>query len=906
MLVAAILAVVSSSREASARVEATALAGQPFGVATVTLPARVGAALDPRQLTISDAERRLHYPVVTSGGFRRVLGQLLGADNPPAQTVTVLFLFRGDRPLTLTLNTPTPTEIVVAPQRRPGRAHARMLNEWWREYNAHARRQKQAGDYPTFVHDYLIGMLGQRLELAPPLLTRVTNPTAASTETRRTLELLAGTEKIRADALRRTMQSGILRREAATLPPPRDVAWTPWTWNDQPAGIDIEPIAMHVPQECFYVRFGSFSNYLWLDHLTDEYGGDISRMVAKRGIETSHGGPEEQMALKQTTLGDLLGEQVIADVAIIGMDAYEQEGAAAGILFQARNQLLGRDLRGQLTDALNKNKERHATLEKIDVGGREVLFLSTPDNRLRSFYAVDGDFHLVTTCRRIVERFFETGAGRGALGASDEFRFARAHMPTARGDTVFVYFSRAFFQGLVSPQYQVELARRLEASTDLTLIKLAQLAAGGEGFPGVSTDQLIAGGFLPVGFGRRPDGSGPILTDETVIDSLRGPQGSFLPIPDTPLKAVTPTEAHQYAAKAEYYMRNWKQLDPIAAGIKRYALDNKGKERIVIDAVIAPFEETKYGWVASVLGPATQERIQTAPDDIISVQAHVQGGLLDASIPPHHMFLGVRDTLPATDLRPDGLLKMLQILRTTPGYLGGWPKPGYLDWLPLGLGGSDPDPFGYSQLLFGLWRRQFDAFSVLSFDRGLLEYVSPHLRPVVDPVPAQLRVRVGDLSQAQLRHWLNAMNYERSRQTTIGNLDSMQHIHRQLAVPLEESQATLEDLFDASLVCTLGGDYKLMRNDRGDRWWTSSKLTDQLDVPPDYQSPVLQWFRGANAHLRKTPAGVVVHAQIDMQRNSKTPRFVLPPVLNMFNGDKKPAGVKLPGEKPAKRGQEFE
>jgi uncharacterized OsmC-like protein len=26
--------------------------------------------------------------------------------------------------------------------------------------------------------------------------------------------------------------------------------------------------------ECFYIRFGKFSNYLWLDNLTEEYGGD--------------------------------------------------------------------------------------------------------------------------------------------------------------------------------------------------------------------------------------------------------------------------------------------------------------------------------------------------------------------------------------------------------------------------------------------------------------------------------------------------------------------------------------------------------------------------------------------------------------------------------------------------------
>jgi len=39
---------------------------------------------------------------------------------------------------------------------------------------------------------------------------------------------------------------------------------------------------MHVPEECFYVRFGRFSNYLWLNHLLDDYGGDLAQMITLR------------------------------------------------------------------------------------------------------------------------------------------------------------------------------------------------------------------------------------------------------------------------------------------------------------------------------------------------------------------------------------------------------------------------------------------------------------------------------------------------------------------------------------------------------------------------------------------------------------------------------------------------
>jgi len=125
------------------------------------------------------------------------------------------------------------------------------------------------------------------------------------------------------------------------------------------------------------------------------------------------------------------------------------------------------------------------------------------------------------------------------------------------------------------------------------------------------------------------------------------------------------------------------------------------------------------------------------------------------------MFLGVQDMVPLSDLPPKGLMQTLQLIRSTPGYLGGWPKPGFLDVLPLGLGGT-PDQYGFSKLLFGLWRRQGNGFSVLSFDPQLLADVTPNLRAVEAAEPAQIRVHVTDLSQSKLAAWINATWYPAS------------------------------------------------------------------------------------------------------------------------------------------------
>jgi len=170
---------------------------------------------------------------------------------------------------------------------------------------------------------------------------------------------------------------------------------------------------------------------------------------------------------------------------------------------------------------------------------------------------------------------------------------------------------RAVFRGLVSPQYQIEMSRRLRATANLQLVKLAQLAATAEGKPADTIDQLIAAEVLPPGFGRNTDGSGPIVERDRVIDSLRGEQGSFTPIPDVELRGVTASEAERYSARALYYQENWRQMDPLMVGMKRYALGEGNIERLVIDANISPLAEEKYGWLMSMIGPPTDVRIVT-------------------------------------------------------------------------------------------------------------------------------------------------------------------------------------------------------------------------------------------------------------------------------------------------------
>ncbi len=340
---------------------------------------------------------------------------------------------------------------------------------------------------------------------------------------------LLGAESVRLAMQKETLLRKVQSLEEPSLPLPKPVAPPAVEIPNVPGEVEIEPIARHVPAECYYLRCGSFANFQWLRTTIDIWGGNLRDMVAIRGLDYDiRGHLETQLALRETVLSKLLGDAVIADVALVGTDTFFREGAAVGVLFQARNNAgLAAAIGSQRQEVLKG--DRTASEKSVDIGGRKVSLVSTPDNRVRSFYAVDGDFHLVTTSQTIVRRFFESGKGTDALADLKEFRYARTLMPVSRKDALFIYLSDPWFRLLVSPQYRVEMTRRMQSEAEIELMHLARLAARAEKQPAETVDQLITGGFLPKQFGAHPDGSRLVVSGAAMVDSARAQGGHFCP-----------------------------------------------------------------------------------------------------------------------------------------------------------------------------------------------------------------------------------------------------------------------------------------------------------------------------------------------------------------------------------------
>jgi hypothetical protein len=875
---ATLLASLASLDRVQGQVTGQAALGQPFGVGRIEV--QLDRRLPPEPLglegiSVFAQNGRLLYPAndhrTVAPIVKELLGQVPLRGGPvrelagglvrdlllePPRKAQIFFLFTGTEPLEITVQSRGRTTLRLVPQNNP-RMHQQLLRQWWDQYAASPGLLTKKPDYPPLVENYLTAMLASRLQL--PLPERKT--TMLQDRIPKELGMAMGTETVRIDLERERMLERTPEAEMADQPLPEPFEVAPLEVPEV-KDVKVDPLAERVPAECFYVRFGSFSHFLWFQDALATWGGDLQNLVALRGLDSqTRRRFEEQLVLRSSALAKLLGDTVVADVAIIGDDLFLQEGGAYGLLFYARaSALLANDFQGQRAERLKKNdgvKE-----EKVTIEGHEVSYLSTPDGSVRSYYASDGNYHFVTTSKTLVRRFLETASGRGSLGASPEFRNARSLMPQSRDDTVFIYLSDAFFRNLVSPHYQIELGRRVRSLADIELAQLALLASAAEGKPDDTLEALSQGGFLPPQFGRRPDGSQTILDkDGEVHDSLRGHRGQFVPIPDVEVTSVTASEAETYRQLGEFYQDNWGRLDPVIVGIKREDAGNR-RDRVTIDVRMTPVAKANFAKLQQAVGTADEKQLAPIDGNIIA---------FELIRPDSRLFGGLQDLGMPFDLGSGGWLPTVALRNTLVGYLGTMgAQPqllGFLEWRM-----NQPDVNGMSSTPAGIWRRQYGEFNIYSLQPELLMNVAPQLRFEPAKPAAQLRVRVADPTRSGVPPMLNKFGYLRTRETSLGNLRLLLQMTQQLHVPGPNAKTAAELLLNAKLICPLGGQYVYRETDGGG-YWTSTVLESQSAgqdaVPAGFVTPPLSWFRGMALDAQVDPAAVSAHVDLQMQLPEK-------------------------------------
>jgi hypothetical protein len=878
-------------------VRAEAVNGVPFGVGMISfrLPPECIGDLDPAMLIrtgavrVSDSQRRILYTTFGQPPAARFFRNIFGhAENPTEEIISCWFLYKGDEPLQVTIDGCQPLRFQLAPKEvREGKAN-RLVNQWWKEYVRGAEAASKAGDYPDLIEAYLMSMLATRLDIPVPRKQRPKEDPLTETA-----NLLMDVESIRSELVRGWF-AGQLENEPADRPVPSPIVWQPIAAEGTPDDVVIEPMAERVPVDCFYFRFGTWDNQVWVKKLLEEFGGDLTRMVSLRGYQARVQQKFlDQLALESTQLDEWFGGNLIKDVAIIGSDTYFSSGPAIGVLLHASGSKTLADLIGAKRKSFAESRPGEINLNNVPIGGREVSLLSTLDNRYRSFHVVDGDFHLITNSRTLAEKFLSCQETGNTLGKSAEFRYIRWLMPVDRDDTIFAYLSSAFFQNLLTPKYQIELRRRSQVIAEMQMIQLARLAAAVEGFPRAPLEFLAGNRFLPAGFDSRRTASRIVETPEGWIDSIRGRRGFFLPIPDMAVDSVTPSEAEWFARRSSYFSENIPQLDPIALGIKRYRQGDR-IERVVFDGRVAPVGEKKYGWIMGGLGEPLKNSVEGDKDELVHLQASLRSGLWNRSAPPHQLYAAIQDEpLPTQKLRPASMLETWETVKEVPGYLGSWPKAGALDWLPRL--GDEPDAEGYTySRLLELWRLQFEDYALLAFEKERLERLRSSLHIEPNERSAQVRLEIRDPSKSKLRDWVNVVNYRRSWQTSVANVRLLNVLTEQFGVPEEQARQVAEDLLDVRLVCSLGGEYRVTETE-GRKAWSSSLWPSfsAPTLPEGYTAPLLKWFRGLELEVTKLENQFSVHGFIDIERETAPSSL---PGFDLFKGFQN----LVPGSKPKK------
>lgn len=835
----------------------------PFGVAKVTF--RMGQSGKMIQNTgavrIRERDGRIFYPAFSEGLITRLF------DRPNVGGVqSVWFLFRGDTPLDLTLEGTTPVNFVVpmSPY-RPALAR-NLFQNWWRQFNAEARENTERGDYPPLVEAYLAAMLEYRLRLSPPPAERIKREKATALQ--QTLNLIFKVEALRAETIRDIiLQPADL--ELASLPIPDPPVWKRSIRVPDYPDIETEPIVQFVPEECFYLRFGSWDNQLWVKRLMEEYGGDLSRMISLRGhVSGDSTKLLDQLVLESSQVDDWFGGNLIADVAAIGTDLYLNDGPSNAILMLAKNKSLEARIRAKRKKYAKDHAEEGITLTELDVDGVSVTLLASQDNRIRSFFAVKDLCHITSTSINIVKRFIQASEGEGSLADNREFRSARKAMPVDRNDTVFVYLSRPFFENLLSPSYQVELARRNESLANIQIIQMAQWAAQNEGFDPNNLQGMMDEGFLPADFNQLADGSAIQFVDGQWQDTLRGRRGFYKPIADMPVAEVTAAEDAWLRSRIGFYENELGELDPIVVAAQRYALDKK-TERVVFDGRVAPFGKAKYGWFGKALGKPLEWEADMGPKTVASAQVSVAANLVSGSTDGNLIFGSVQGDLPPKmDSKPTNLFEVMTLLKTTPGYVGAWPSVGILDILPALRSQPDSEGFTYSRIL-GLWRLQTNEYSLAAFDRQLLQVAREELKIVPSERSAQVRIDVGDVSRSNLAEWANVFYFNRSWETSIANVKLLNTLIQQFNLVPDQVLTAAQDLLGVELTCPLNGEYKLIAVGDNRAEWQSTGWPsfESPKMPPDYIAPPMKWFRGVSLDAYQLNYQFIVHGHLDVARD---------------------------------------
>jgi len=401
---------------------------------------------------------------------------------------------------------------------------------------------------------------------------------------------------------------------------------------------EVSPLAKCVPEDQYFVLFGSVDKLLDASELGDLWGAHLFSQTARSAkTQQTTARLKRQLAVQTDPLTRPFYDMVIEEVAITGSDLYFRTGSDVTLLFRIKQPEVFRlRMDGFLAAAEQSRPDAARTTGKVL--GVDYVHVATPDRDVHVFSAYPRpDLHVRSNSKAGLQRVLETIAGRSVdgrrdvrpLGDSTEFKYIRTLMPRgAKEEDGFVYLSDPFIRRVVGAELKLTQVRRLLCYNHLRMIgHAAMLYRTQYGRPADSLNELAAAGCTPGLFGegrfRCPCGGEYTLSEDgtTGACSHHGHARYLVPCCEIPLARVTEAEAKQYRTFVDRYNRYWRRFfDPIAIRIRLTPKQYRA-ETIILPLI----DNSIYSGMAMTLGgePEPLDGLPVPKRNIFSVAVKV-------------------------------------------------------------------------------------------------------------------------------------------------------------------------------------------------------------------------------------------------------------------------------------------
>jgi len=405
----------------------------------------------------------------------------------------------------------------------------------------------------------------------------------------------------------------------------------------------ISPLAYCVPEDSYFIVFGSMNKMLEAMEVSDLWGTHLSSQTLRRAFSREVGRSyRAQLAIETNRLMRPIYDMIVKEVAVTGRDLFLREGSDLTLLFLLKQpELFKARMDGFLAKA--ERSRGDAKRSAGEYQGVPYVHLATPDRAVSVYSAYPRpDLHVRSNSMVAFARVIETILGKddqgqpvSRLGDTDEYAYIRTLMPrNPDHEDGFIYLSDAFIRRLAGPRLKITERRRMLCYNHLRMIAHAAVMYQTQfGRRAKSPAELAEAGTAPGLFGEAPfvcpDGGiyylaagGPLATC-----SAHGHVEFLTPSSEIPIKAATSYEARLYKDFVNEYNRYWRTyFDPIAIRVQ------VTPERYRLETIILPLiDNSIYTSLASFLGgqPEPLDALPVPERNVFTIAVKIQKQQLD-------------------------------------------------------------------------------------------------------------------------------------------------------------------------------------------------------------------------------------------------------------------------------------